>query len=327
MSTAPGAQGFSFWAVISEARRIIRAHNRHFFSLSLLFLFPLCLSSVIYLALYTALSHHDGFYPQQWLLLFPADPTGNRSAQPILLPFLINLFAQFFTLCAWGTITYSTFNGFYGRPLTLASSVKSLLYTFLPLLATQFVFLTIVFCIAMVFGVLGAILITGLQSLGVVEVNYHGLSISFKVLVIIMLVLLLVSMVLWLQVKWCLAYVIVVEESKWGYEALRRSGELVKGMRGVALCVLLYFGILSLSMTYLMMMIMMVGAPNGHWSWTHVFQAVLYIVFEAQLMLHAFAANVVLYIYCKALAEGDLDFGSNYMCLPFHHAHKVSEVV
>ncbi|XP_019167862.1 PREDICTED: uncharacterized protein LOC109163569 [Ipomoea nil] len=320
MSTTPGAQGFSVWAVISEARRIIRAHNRHFFSLSLLFLFPLCFSSVIYLAL----SHHDGFYPRQWLPLFPVDPTRNRSTQPILLPLLFNLFSLFFTLCALGTITYSTFNGFYGRPLKLASSIKSLLHSFLPLLATQFVSLTIVFCIATVFGILAAILITGLQILGVVEVNnYDGFSISFKVLVI-MLVLLLVSMVLWLQVKWCLAYVIVVEESKWGYEVLRRSGELVKGMRGVALCVLLYFGIPSLFMTYLMMM-MMVGAPNGHWSWTHVFQAVLYIVFEAQLMLHAFAANVVLYIYCKALAEGDLDFGSNYVCLPFHHADKASD--
>ncbi|XP_031120290.1 uncharacterized protein LOC116023429 [Ipomoea triloba] len=307
MSTAPGAQGFPFWAVISESRRIIRAHNRHFFALSLLFLFPLCLSSVIYLALYAALSHHDGFY-----------------SQPILLPLLFNLFSLFFTLCALGTITYSTFNAFNGRPLTLASSIKSLLHTFLPLLSTQFVYLTIVFCLAMVFGVLAALLLTGLQILGVVEVNFDRLSISFKVLAI-MLVLLLVSIVLWLQVKWCLAYVVVVEESKWGFEALRRSGQLMKkGMRGVALCVSLYFVIPSLIMTYLMMMVV-VGASSGHWSWTLVFQAVLYTVFETQLMLHAFAANVVLYIYCKALAEGD--FGSNYVCLPFDDAHKVSEVV
>nr|GLL16551.1 uncharacterized protein LOC109179740 isoform X1 [Ipomoea trifida] len=308
MSTAPGAQGFPFWAVISESRRIIRAHNRHFFALSLLFLFPLCFSSLIYLALYAALSHHDGFY-----------------SQPILLPFLFNLFSLFFTLCALGTITYSTFNAFYGRPLTLASSIKSLLHTFLPLLSTQFVYLAIVFCIAMVFGVLAALLLSGLQILGVVEVNFDRLSISFKVLAI-MLVLLLVSIVLWLQVKWCLAYVVVVEESKWGFEALRRSGQLMKkGMRGVALCVSLYFGIPSLFMTYLMMMVV-VGASSGDWSWTLVFQAVLYTLFEVQLMLHAFAANVVLYIYCKALAEGD--FGSNYVCLPFDNADdKVSEVV
>lgn len=68
---------------------------------------------------------------------------------------------------------------------------------------------------------------------------------------------------------------------------------------------------------------------DGGWRWTlgAIFQALLYTLFETQLMLHAFAANVVLYIYCKALAE-EGDFGSNYVCLPFDNADdKVSEVV
>lgn len=312
-----GAQGlsfsfsFSFWGVISEARQIIRAHNRHFFALLLLFLFPLYFSSVIYLVLYAALSHLDVFQPPEWLRFF--------TAQPILLSLLFNLFNLCFTPCALGTITYSTFNAFYGKPLTLASSIKSLLYTFLPLLSTLVVSQTIICFIGIVFGVL---VFLGLQSLGV-EVNQQ--PIGFWVF----LVLLLVSTILWLQVKWSLAYVIVVEESKWGYEALRRSGQLVKGMRGVALCILLYYGLLGLVMSSPLLFMLRAPAASAHWSWTLVFLALCYSLLGAQIMLHAFAANVVLYIYCKALHgewEVAQEFGSNYVSLPFQNA-KVSEVV
>ncbi|KAJ6322378.1 hypothetical protein OIU77_012267 [Salix suchowensis] len=55
----------------------------------------------------------------------------------------------------------------------------------------------------------------------------------------------MVFVLLHLQLKWLLAPVIVVAESSWGLESLRRSDYLMKRMKGVALSMLLFFGFFS----------------------------------------------------------------------------------
>nr|GMD17008.1 uncharacterized protein LOC109160757 [Ipomoea batatas] len=235
--------------VFEEAKRVITTHSRHFFALCHLFLFPLCLSIIIYPSLFTAFSDLDGFHPLQWLLSFTADPTYLR-ARPILFALLFDLFALCLAACALGTIIYSTFNGHHGRPVTLSSSVKSLLGSFLPILST-----------------------------------------------------LIVSQIIVCLIEWSLAYVIVVVESKWGYEPLRRSGQLVKGARGVAASTLVLYGQVFLLMVLSTSLLGKIGANRGVLFWMGTIIVVYGSSSVTGLILYSLAANVVLYIYCKALHE------------------------
>lgn len=147
---------------------------------------------------------------------------------------------------------------------------------------------------------MAALLFTGLRIVGL-EVSYN--SFYFWGL-LILLVLLLVPIILWLHINWSLAYVIVVVESKWGYEALRRSGQLVKGMRRVASSILLLYGLVFwLIVVTNSLWLGMVGANNWVSMWTLAFQVVYTSSLATQLTLHSLAANVVLYIYCKSLQE------------------------
>ncbi|WMV22673.1 hypothetical protein MTR67_016058 [Solanum verrucosum] len=306
----------NLWGVLSQSKRIINAHSRHFLALSVSFLLPLSFSLIIYPTLQTALFHSGSnlFHPHPSHLSFSFFTSTD--------PLAYTLLAAVLSLLALATISYSTFHGFYGRPVKLVSSMKSVLYSFLPLVATLIVSRVIYALIVLLFGLLAVIVVQGVQFLGF-EVGYDSnylLGLGVFVGVVVVLV------VMWLHVNWSLAYVIVVVESKWGYEALQRSAYLVKGMRWVALSVLLFFGVLiGLLVGGCSSFLVSVGAASGGWT---SFGVILQMVL---LMLQNIAASVVLYMYCKAL-HGELaldiaeEFAREYVYLPFDN-EKVPHVV
>lgn len=125
---------------------------------------------------------------------------------------------------------------------------------------------------------------------------------------------------------------IVVVESKWGYGPLKRSAALVKGMRGVALSILLFFSLLiGVLVGGCSTFLLHVGVPTGWWSWAVILQMVISSGFATILMLQSVAAHVALYMYCKAL-HGELafeiaeEFAQDYLSLPFDK-EKVPHVV
>ncbi|CAN4075586.1 unnamed protein product [Withania somnifera] len=325
----------NLWGVLSQSKRIINAHSRHFLALSVLFLLPLSFSLIIYPTFQITLLHSysnlslafftspDPFYDQIRNLTQP-------DAQFLLLLLLVyTLFALLLSLFALATITYSTFHGFYGRPVKLVSSIKSVLYSFLPLIATLIVSLAIYAFIVLLFGLFAAIVVYCMEFLGF-EVDYNS---NYFISLAAILGVLLVLVLIWLQVNWLLAYVIVILESKWGYEPLRRSAYLVKGMRWVALSVLLFFGVLiGLLVGGCSSFLVTVGAASGGWtSFGVILQMVVSSGFATLLMLQSIAASVVLYMYCKAL-HGELaleiaeEFAREYVYLPFDD-EKVPHVV
>lgn len=138
-----------------------------------------------------------------------------------------------------------------------------------------------------------------------------------------------------LQIEWSLSTVVVIVEKKWGFSALSRSAYLVKGMRGVALSLMVLFGLLIGILGSLCANLIDVGGVTGDdegWlSWVVILQAVVYIGFMTMLMLYYVASNAVLYMYCKALrdelaSEIAEEFVGNYVRLPFDDG-KVPHVV
>ncbi|XP_027916886.1 uncharacterized protein LOC114176147, partial [Vigna unguiculata] len=144
-----------------------------------------------------------------------------------------------------------------------------------------------------------------------------------------LLLLALLLALLYLRVSWSLAPVIVVAESTWGLQPLRRSASLVSGMTPVAASSFLFFASLQ---ALLLWTAFLLRSDGWAWKdWAFITQIVLTSTLLMILMLYRAAADTVLYMYCKAV-HGELavdiaqEFAWQYVCLPFDDG-KVPHVV
>ncbi|KAK9276055.1 hypothetical protein L1049_005586 [Liquidambar formosana] len=270
-----------FGRVLSESKRIIDAHSRHFLALSLLFILPTILTSILFKTL------------QQHLL---------DESNTLTITFIFIGFVQIVSVCAVGTITYSVLQGFYGRPVELISSITSLSSSFLHLLVTNIISQAVSF--------VGSFVVMFLLSIMVISgfaVSGYNSTYLFGFPVVVGLVFSVVWMV-YLSVNWAVANVVVVAESSWGFKPLRRSTNLVRGKRWVALSLLLFFQFLMGVLTYsgsALAAWLAGGVSNGWMKLAFVVQIGVASAFAMWLMLHSIAANTVFYIYCKAM-HGEL---------------------
>ncbi|KAI9111659.1 hypothetical protein K1719_017349 [Acacia pycnantha] len=325
----------NLWAVLSESKRIINAHSRHFLALSVIFLLPLSFSLIVYPTIHRLLT--DSFSVNTHVFLRHTVHFQAQSPPPppidhntLWLTLLYSLFVFVLSLSAVGTITYSIFHGFYGRPVKFVSAIKSIITSFLPLLATVIVSQIIVSLITLIFGLLLFLVIRGIELLGI-QIEYSSPYFTgFSGVLLLALLLVLV----YLQVNWTLVSVVVVVESSWGFEPLRRSTGLIKGMKGVALSSVLFFGFFAGILVWSSWILTMGSdtTANDMWSnWAFVAQIVVTSTFLMLILLYNTAANTVLYMYCKAV-HGELaleiaeEFAREYVSLPFDEG-KVPHVV
>ncbi|CAK9142365.1 unnamed protein product [Ilex paraguariensis] len=248
--------------------------------------------------------------------------------ETLIFPLLFTFFVIFFSVCAIATITYSTFHGFYGRPVRFVPTIRSISSSFLPLASTMMISQAIIALICTIFGLVVVLLYQGLQVLGV-EIDYKS---NCFIWICIFVAILLGSTLIWLQLNWILASVIAVVESKWGIEPLRRSTQLTKGMRGTSLQIVLS-GVFILAMIWeIYSPAMMMYRSRGFWSWGFFMLTFLPNSSIVVLMLWTVAESTVMYIYCKALngesaIEMAKEFTGGYVSLPFNDDEKVHQVV
>ncbi|OVA08835.1 hypothetical protein BVC80_8803g32 [Macleaya cordata] len=315
-----------FCGVLSESRKIMKAHSRHFLALSVLFLLPISFSMVAFRTLLLSITKSEPQQPESLLRY-----THNQQQQkPITLQFLFLSLLYAFTililsLCATGTITYSVYHGFFGRPVKFVSAIKSLSNSLLRLFTTVLSAQIIVISVYVFVGLVVFVVIKGIEVLGF-EISYSSLYINIAY--VIGSVVLGLGF-LYLQVNWSLAFVIVTVEASWGFDPLMRSTYLVKGMRGVSLALMLFFGGI---MCLILGLIWNLEVGSGIWRGVlFVIQTVVASACLMVLLLHSLATNTVLYMYCKAL-HGELaveiaeEFARDYVSLPFDE-EKVPHVV
>ncbi|GMN41919.1 hypothetical protein TIFTF001_011136 [Ficus carica] len=316
-------------AILSESKRIINAHSRHFLALSVLFLLPLSFSFTVFPTFHTLLSYHFPNNSQIFLSLSDSPDLPFISTRTLLLALSYALFVFLFSLCAAGSITYSVLHGFYGRPVKLLSAVRSVLSSFFPLLATSLIVQIIVFVISAVFALVFFLAISATRLLGY-QIEYSSpYFLGFCAALGTALLLVLV----YLQVNWTLVSVIVVAEKSWGLVSLRRSAGLIRGMRGTALSLFLFFGVFAAFLAWCSSFSVMVldDVSDGWRKLEFVVQIVVTSTFLTVVLLYNVAANTVLYMYCKAV-HGELaseiaeEFAAEYVCLPFDE-EKVPHVV
>ncbi|XP_075483581.1 uncharacterized protein LOC142523732 [Primulina tabacum] len=325
MSTA----SLNLCLVLSDAKRMIKANRSHFLALGLLFVLPLSLSAIVYpsfsqpasiMFIYNRLLSSSTLVPDVEI-----SPVDNSD---VIFTVLYSLFVLLLTLFTSASITHSTWNGFFGRPLNITSSVKSILVSFFPLTVTYIVSLLILGLIIFAVGSLAALMYDGILFLGA-QTDFG--NVYFPVLVVLLAVL-FVGVMIYIQVEWFLACAVVVVESKWGFEPLKRSSYLVKGMKWIAFSILIYFA-LSIGFLSAFYSSSVPSYISSGWiSWEFGLPTVLFTVFATALLLYSVVATAVLFIYCKAL-HGELalemvdEFAPQYVRLPFDGDEKVPKVV
>ncbi|CAI8617581.1 unnamed protein product [Vicia faba] len=257
------------WDILSETKRIIYTQPRHYLTLSLIFLLPPSFVSLLFnfLAKYLQQQPPPPPPPTYLILIFA------------LVSILLLLISSIFTLCAFISITYSVYHSFFKQPIKLKEAFKSISTFFFPSLATDIIIFTIFFGVFLLFAhVIGAVSFL-IAHIGGVVLRAH----SFLILVSLMVVFLI--FIMYVGVHLSLVKVIVVVESVWGLEPLRRSWKLVKGKKRLILstCSLL-------------------GSLQSMLAWLTGYSWVLILVISpilAMLSLYSMAVLTVLYIYCK----------------------------
>ncbi|KFK33509.1 hypothetical protein AALP_AA5G022000 [Arabis alpina] len=302
--------------VLSESKRIINAHSRHFLALSVLFLLPnsFCITvfpSVLRLITDQSTTSHNTVS----LLRSSTDP----NAKTLLL--LLIAYVIIITVCnllAIGSIVYSIYQGFYGRPVKLISAVKSSVSSFIPLFATLISTNSIYLGVFLILGFV-AFLVTKL-----IEIVTPGLEIGLSSPLTIVTLISCVF-VLKFQIDWILSWTIVVVESVWGLASLKRSKSLTKGMRSESLSIVFWFSLAQTILVWISNAAASAQFDNGEKLWTNAFFAVQIVItasFLTLAMLYNLAATTVMYMHCKAI-KGELaleiaeEFAREYVSLPF----------
>ncbi|KAL6192809.1 hypothetical protein ACLB2K_033895 [Fragaria x ananassa] len=307
----PSPPSLNLWTVLTETKRIIDAHSWHFLALSFVFFLPVSISCTVYPTLHNLLiSDHPLINSQEFF-------TSSDSAPPhlLLLALALALLVFVFSLFGLGSITYSVFHGFYGRPVKFLSAVNSVRLSFFRLLGTVIACQLIFLLTALVAGLFLFLVIGVFEMIGL-EME---LSSPYFVGLFIVVAIVLLLVLLYLQVNWTLAGVVSVVEPHWGFGALRRSADLMRGMRGVGLSLMVFFGVCSgvwgscSSVSY---------EWRGRDGSRNVVMIVSCSTVVMLVLLYHAAANTVLYMYCKAV-NGELaleiaeEFASEYVSLPF----------
>ncbi|KAL4318470.1 hypothetical protein GQ457_18G024830 [Hibiscus cannabinus] len=274
MATPPS--NIDIWAVRSECIRIFRAGYCHFHALLFLFLAPISFSLIFY-------------------QVFPI--------KTLIPNLLYTITISILSLFAAGSVTHSVFHGFHRRPVKLSSATKAAFTSFFPLLSTWLVTQLIISGIGLILGLVFFSLFKATQLLG-----FHNSS-NFPISLCLVYATILASVVVYLQVIWIFAYVIIVVESSWGLEPLKRSRNLVKENKGVAFKIVLVLSIFCWIGTWSSMLRLVDFDSDG--IWTSLIRIVT-IPASSYYMVCVFfnlSANAVFYMYSKALHGETFDDG------------------
>ncbi|GMN21294.1 hypothetical protein TIFTF001_050128 [Ficus carica] len=125
-----------------------------------------------------------------------------------------------------------------------------------------------------------------------------------------------ILVLIYLQVNWALASAVVVAESTWGFEALKRSKILVKGRRGLALflCLVFMFWYVVLEKSTTSTSLLVTDEPKCLFLFVMAVQIVVTSSFKSMFMLFQMVLNTVIYVYCKAILDEE-KIGGEYVRL------------
>ncbi|KAE8719420.1 hypothetical protein F3Y22_tig00109958pilonHSYRG00032 [Hibiscus syriacus] len=286
---SPPPSNIGLWSIRSECNCIIKTNSRNLQATIFIFLFPISLSLLFY-------------------QVFPI--------KTLLFNLLYTLTIPVLSLFATGSTIYSVFHGFHGQPVKYSSSIKAAFTSFFPLLSTWLVTQLIISGIALILGLAFFSLFKATQLVGF-QVDHSS---SYFILLCLAYAITLMFLVIHLQVEWIFAYVIVVVESSWGLEPLKRSQALVKGTKVVAFKILLLWVFFCWIGAWSSMLLGLVDSAGDKWKpWPSSFIKIFTIPAASYYPFYMFyylVMNTVFYMNSKALHG---KFAGEYVSLASDH--------
>ncbi|KAF8659493.1 hypothetical protein HU200_058435 [Digitaria exilis] len=274
----------------SSTRRLVAAHSRHFLALSSLLLLPLAL---LLLALPCPFLPASTALPAAPSVSLQARPDPRRNPLPVPVPVLA-LAAALLYLAAFAAAATSAHAGFFGRPVRLLASLRSVPASLIRLILTA---LPVSLLLLLPHLPLPASLRAALPIVGAVLISPF----------------------------WFLAGAAAVVESTAGFSPLRRSCRLLWGARLAALFAFLVFAA-GIAVTLWGFGGVAAETYDVAAGWSAmapvVVKAVAGTALLVVMMLYGMVANIVLYMHCRAL-HGELtgeiynEFADMYVFLPF----------
>ncbi|KAL8224465.1 hypothetical protein R6Q57_019940 [Mikania cordata] len=172
--------------VLSVSKKIILDRYWHFVTLSLFFL-PLCF----------------------FLTILPT-----FDYQKLQISHLIYIIIVYIiSVCAVGTITYSTHHAFFGSPVKISDALMSLISSFFRLALTAIIAHVLIVLISLTFLMLVGTLFMLANRLWFV-IDYNS---TYFMWCSVIACVILIAIILHVNVEWSLAFVVVVVESRWGF--------------------------------------------------------------------------------------------------------------
>ncbi|GJX78700.1 hypothetical protein Tco_0326849 [Tanacetum coccineum] len=253
--------------LLHQPIKILNTNSLHFITLSLLFL-PLTFSITTIIQL-----HH----------LTSADVTTILQTLTTFKNLTTLLTVIISTITGTALITYSTHQAIYRTPLTFSSTFKSLSHSFIPLLST---FLA---------GIIKLTLVSLLLTLSSTVLN------EFRFFLFVISRVLLIVIVLHL-VNWGSVPSVVVLESKYGFEALRKSASQSVMVRVYSFVFMLFTGgMIGLMLYYCAVVNNMESVVS---KWISIVQVSAYHIQSCMTIALYLVMNSVLYVWFKA-GNGD----------------------
>eukprot|EP00250_Pteridium_aquilinum_P027219 c34456_g1_i1 orf=302-1294(-) len=294
--------------IVVESGRILGQYRRLFFSLASTLILPLCFMLLAHHLVSGPLVHkirHNEHYIEE----HPGTPDAERREADVagewasLLAFFVGylLFVLAFSLLSTSAIVYSVACIYteksvsYAKVLGVVPTVwKRLLITFL-----------------WVFVIIAAYHGISILTIHLTIINFADISTPLFVIVIVLLIIAFVFLHIYISCIWHLASVVSVLEDSYGFFALKRSFNLIKGKQAVAFELFSVYVVLGGAISFLFHFYVLHHRHHDSAGHDMVFRflfGTLLVALLTCLTLFGMLAQTVFYFACKSYHSEQIDW-------------------
>ncbi|XP_023753625.1 uncharacterized protein LOC111901984 [Lactuca sativa] len=139
----------------------------------------------------------------------------------------------------------------------------------------------------------------------------------FNVAVVVLFVVLIIYLIgfVYMTVIWQLASVVSVLESSYGFKAMKKSNDLIKGNQGVAILIFFMLNMFFILVKYLFEIFVVHGSSLNMEAWKRVGFGFLCSLLLLTFFLFGLVIKTILYLVCKSYHHENIDKGdlSNHL--------------
>lgn len=284
----------NFIGILKESIKIILLHPKIFTKITLTFILPLTLISIINNEISKSFTNkivnNDS---SKWSLYWGIEAI-----------YFIFIFGIIFTLLSVSAVVYTAACIYTGTEITFKHVVKAIPKVWKRLVITLLSNFCIIlaYTFALVFCML--IIIYGISS-GQSDDQSRRLAIT---IITTITIIVLSAGIIYITIFWQLANVISVMEDNCGFRAMKKSKELIKGKLGSGIAIMLLLGLFYVPTLLLNQQLLKKDITVG--IWTKILCTIIILILNPLVTLYSLVVQTVFYCVCKSYHHEKIDKSS-----------------